>query len=191
MRSIWFIFLLDCDVNSDGIDSNDHCISCERDYGDFNCSHGCQNSPNGRICTCPDNMLLSRNSRDCIKGKQTSLRWWVNWIKMFQTPLDLFTDWSVEYSISFWTNQRGFKKNDMITCKWFRCIIIDYHNWLNNWIYYNVNQSQVVEIWPDGLCFTIARCKTSETPINVHEDQKWNKPEKCLIFKCLNNHKLC
>ena len=28
--------------------------------------------------------------------------------------------------------------------------------------------------WP--ICFTLARCKTSKIPTNVHKDQKWCKP---------------
>ncbi len=38
--------------------------------------------------------------------------------------------------------------------------------------------------WP--TCFTLARRKTRETPINVHEDQKWDKPENIIRNVNLN-----
>ena len=50
---------------------DEHCekVICSADFGEFNCSHGCQDSPAGRICTCPENMQLSANGYTCDIGK--------------------------------------------------------------------------------------------------------------------------
>ncbi|CAB3364278.1 Hypothetical predicted protein [Cloeon dipterum] len=59
-----------CNNVKDCVDGSDEGLRCDEDQCRHNrgCSHMCQNTPEGSICYCPDNLNLQTDSLTCLKN---------------------------------------------------------------------------------------------------------------------------